>query len=459
MSNELPAIPENSAAGSTSASAPTPPGAAKTRKVVTVRNVSKVYCRNLKRSLRYGLTRLVQELTCWPRPKQPKLREGEFFAVRNVSFDIGPGEAVALIGPNGAGKSTMLKMVNGLMKPDAGLIRLRGNVGAMIELGTGFNPVLSGRENVFINASVLGIPKAVVERKLDDIIEFSGIGEFIHAPVRTYSSGMRLRLGFAVASQLNPQLLLIDEVLAVGDVGFRMKCFNHLMKLRDSGTTIVVVSHAMANLARVCKRAIVFGGGELAFDGDFQQGVTIYEQLLKSRPTGDVASRQNSAVEGRAQIKRADTFDASGRMRTEWETGEPIRVQVQIEANEPIAEARLVVGLHSAASGQLAVISSAYQDFRFSLEPGTNSVVLTLENLPLLLGSYHFDISLYGPTILDFYDRATGTGEFRIVRPSVDANGFGIFGLLKLDHSWEQLSEPLTANEASDEGQFSTEDE
>ena len=160
-------------------------------------------------------------------PDKPELRPDEFWAVQNVSFELNRGDCLGLIGRNGAGKSTLLKMLNGLLKPDTGRIEMHGRIGALIELGTGFNPILSGRENIYINGSLLGFTKAEIDQKFDAIVDFAEIGEFIDMPVQNYSSGMKVRLGFSVAAQMEPDVLLVDEVLAVGDMNFKLKCIQH----------------------------------------------------------------------------------------------------------------------------------------------------------------------------------------------------------------------------------------
>ncbi|MFN6208444.1 MAG: ABC transporter ATP-binding protein, partial [Planctomycetota bacterium] len=183
--------------------------------VLEVRSVWKKYCRQLKRAMWYGVCDVGRQLTGKRNNAIPAeaLRPGEFYAVRNASFDLPRGQCVGLIGPNGAGKSTMLKVINGLIRPDFGEVRIRGRVGALIELGTGFNPILSGRENVYINAAVLGLKKREIDRVYDQIVDFAELGDVINDPIRTYSSGMRVRLGFSVAAHLQPDLLIMDEVL------------------------------------------------------------------------------------------------------------------------------------------------------------------------------------------------------------------------------------------------------
>jgi len=202
-------------------------------------NVSKKFCRDLKKSLWYSVRDVAADFFCLKeQAQQPsngataELRPDEFWAVNDISFELKRGECLGLIGRNGAGKTTLLKMLNGLIKPDRGRIEIRGRIGALIALGAGFNPILTARENIYVNGSILGLSKKQIDAKFDEIVEFAEIGEFIDAPVQSYSSGMRVRLGFAVAAVLmKPDVLLLDEVLAVGDVGFTIKCLNAVRQL------------------------------------------------------------------------------------------------------------------------------------------------------------------------------------------------------------------------------------
>jgi lipopolysaccharide transport system ATP-binding protein len=198
--------------------------------LVKVEGVSKKFCRDLKRSLWYGVKDISSEL--FGAKKNGQLRPKEFWAVDDVSFELRRGECLGLIGHNGAGKSTLLKMLNGLIKPDKGTITMHGRIGALIELGSGFNPILTGRENIYNNGSVLGFSRKEIDAKFDSIVEFAELSEFIDTPVQNYSSGMKVRLGFAVAAQMEPDVLLIDEVLAVGDIGFSFKCLIEYSRCR-----------------------------------------------------------------------------------------------------------------------------------------------------------------------------------------------------------------------------------
>jgi lipopolysaccharide transport system ATP-binding protein len=246
-----------------------------TETLISVENVGKKYCRSLKRSLWYGVQDLSTELLGTTTARERKLRQGEFWATRNVSFQLDRGQALGLIGRNGAGKTTLLRMLNGLIKPDRGRIEMRGQVGALIALGAGFNPVLTGRENVYVAGAVLGFGKRELARKFEEIVEFAELSDFIDAPVSSYSSGMAVRLGFAVASTLKPDILLLDEVLAVGDVGFRTKCYNRVHELAQR-SAVIFVSHNMAHVDWVCSRAIFLETGEVRFIGEVAHAIDLY---------------------------------------------------------------------------------------------------------------------------------------------------------------------------------------
>ena len=232
--------------------------------LIKVENLSKKFCLDLKSSLWYGLGDMFMELTGKQGMHGNGLRKKEFWAVNDINFEVKRGECLGLIGRNGAGKSTLLKMLNGLLKPDNGRIEMSGRVGALIELGAGFNPILTGRENIYINGAVLGFTKKEINRKFDAIVDFSEIGEFLDTPVQNYSSGMKVRLGFAVAINMEPDVLLIDEVLAVGDVGFKIKCYNEIFKL-SKNTAVIFVSHSMPQIGKVCTQGFVMKEGQKSF--------------------------------------------------------------------------------------------------------------------------------------------------------------------------------------------------
>jgi lipopolysaccharide transport system ATP-binding protein len=401
--------------------------------LVKVEQVSKKFCRRLRQSLWYGLVDLAAELMARDRTGGITLRDAEFLAVDNVAFELHPGECLGLIGHNGAGKSTLLKMLNGLVRPDQGRITMCGRVGALIELGAGFSPILTGRENIYINGALLGFTKREIDEKFDQIVDFAELHDAIDAPVQTYSSGMYVRLGFAVAAQLNPDIFLIDELLAVGDTAFRMKCFQHLLDIKRAGKTIVVVSHNMIDINRICDRVIVLDGGRKKYDGAVSGGIATYESLLAKR--GHTAHQR--APGAAAWIDKVELFDGVGNRREEFSTGEDLVAEVTLAAIKEVANARVIVHVMTPSLGTLGSFASPHNGFSFDIEPPGMVVRFRMPKLPLLIGSYSLMVSLYGSGIKDFLHGMTDAAIFKITAPAVDTFGYGVCHAVKFEHDWE----------------------
>lgn len=279
--------------------------------LVKVEHLSKKFCKDLKTSLWYGVKDLYANIL--GNKEERKLRPDEFWAVKDISFELRRGECLGLIGHNGAGKSTLLKILNGLINPDEGKVTIKGRVGALIELGVGFNPIMSGRENIYNNGAILGFSKKEIDAKVEEIIDFAEIREFIDMPVQNYSSGMKVRLGFAVAAQMEPDVLIIDEVLAVGDIGFRVKCFNRISELLNS-CAVIFVSHSMPQVARISTHVMHVKKGVADYLGsDIAFGLSMYHQdytIEKTTVIGDeviINSFELLGKEGNAKT----TFTAS----------------------------------------------------------------------------------------------------------------------------------------------------
>jgi lipopolysaccharide transport system ATP-binding protein len=304
--------------------------------LVKAESVSKKFCRSLKRSLWYGVTDITRSLIPGSRleariSQLPELRREEFWALRDVSFEVRRGECLGLVGHNGAGKSTLLKILNGLIRPDAGIVTIRGRVGALIELNAGFNPILSGRENVFHQASLLGFSREETESRFDKIVAFSEVGEFIDMPVQNYSSGMRVRLGFAVASEMEPDVMLIDEVLAVGDVGFRAKCLARMGELRKK-SAFIFVSHSMPQIARISTQVMhLHNGISVVRSSNISEGLESYYSTF---PSAQKASAGNGEV--RLTSIRAHTPTTAARdgqqLIVGW--GDDIDIELECEFDE-----------------------------------------------------------------------------------------------------------------------------
>ncbi|HLA86327.1 MAG TPA: polysaccharide ABC transporter ATP-binding protein, partial [Thermoguttaceae bacterium] len=290
--------------------------------LLRVENVSKRFARSLKRALWYGMRDLAGELSGRGNGRA-NLRRDEFWAVDDVSFEVRRGECLGLIGPNGSGKSTLLKMLNGLLKPDRGRITARGRVGALIELGAGFNPILTGRENIYVTAAVRGISRREIARKFDEIVEFADVGDFLDMPVQSYSSGMKVRLGFAVATRIEPDVLLIDEVLAVGDAGFRAKCYNRIAEIAER-TAVVFVSHGMGHVARLAERTLVLDRARTTYLGNTPEAVNRYYALFDR---GGASVRAGS---GEARIEGIRVVDRDGRESSKLAYGEAVSVCVDV---------------------------------------------------------------------------------------------------------------------------------
>jgi lipopolysaccharide transport system ATP-binding protein len=261
----------------------------------------------------------------------------DFWALRDVTFDVRPGEVVGIIGRNGAGKSTLLKVLSRITEPTTGRIRLRGRIASLLEVGTGFHPELTGRENIFLNGAILGMSKGEIRTKFDEIVDFSEIEKFLDTPVKRYSSGMYVRLAFAVAAHLEPEILVVDEVLAVGDADFQKKCFGKMESMHSGGRTVLVVSHQMGMITSLCTRGLVMRSGSVAYDGDAREAVAFY-QTGDGRDGGAVfdADASGRIVGNRyARLHRAWITDVSEVPRNTFDLSEAVQIHIEYTILEP----------------------------------------------------------------------------------------------------------------------------
>lgn len=361
-----------------------------TEALIKVEGVSKKFCRSLKRSLWYGIQDLGKELSGKRHGGNGELRKDEFWAVRDVSFELKRGECLGLIGPNGAGKSTLLKMLNGLIKPDQGKITLHGRVGALIELGAGFNPILSGRENIYVNGAVLGFTKDEIGRKLDGIISFSELEEFIDAPVQSYSTGMRVRLGFAIAAQMEPDILLIDEVLAVGDKGFRSKCYARLAELVEK-CAVIFVSHQMYFVNRLCTSTILLKSGQKIFHGVPAKSIAKYNGLF-SQEEIVINVYPGISVENLTLLNYknvvCDSFD--------W--CDSLVLELELIASCEYEEVSLSVTFMGQDGALVAQCHSFYNNVKIKNAAKANLLRLVIDKLNLNPGIYYLNLIVYDKT-------------------------------------------------------------
>ena len=297
--------------------------------LVSVENLSKKFCKDLKTSLWYGVKDLASGLS--GNKNNRELRPKEFWAVKDISFELRRGECLGLIGHNGAGKSTLLKILNGLINPDAGKVTIKGRVGALIELGAGFNMILSGRENIYNNGAILGFTRKEIDEKIEEIIDFAEIREFIDMPVQNYSSGMKVRLGFAVAAQMEPDVLIIDEVLAVGDLGFVLKCFKQIDTILPK-TAIVFVSHSMPMVSRICNQIILMDKGNAKFQGeDVSKAIDLYYTRFADNEKSVVFDDGSLSLES---VKLFNTPETTEIAKIDW--GSDLQLHFKFQLNKPI---------------------------------------------------------------------------------------------------------------------------
>ena len=372
--------------------------------LVKAEGVSKKFCRNLRRSLRYGLQDIGAALI--GRARRPTLRKEEFWAVDDVSFELRRGECLGLIGHNGSGKSTLLKMLNGLIKPDKGRITMRGRVGALIELGTGFNPILTGRDNIYNNGAVLGFTKKEIDAKFDSIVEFSEIGEFLDTPVQNYSSGMKVRLGFAVAAHLDSDIMLLDEVLAVGDMHFQTKCLNELGRMRKKGVAFILVTHAMPNIRRHCNRVMYLNKGIDVFIGETEKGIQLYEEEMaaKNRLVSPAASQKRAEGSKKIEIERVGFTDKTGQACKRISCNDPVNVCIDFHIRHlPASPFKMEVTIRNNA-GVLHQSMSEALALPDHLPGGKGQVQYAFDYLPVNSAQVMFDIVFWSPDGTELYD-------------------------------------------------------
>jgi lipopolysaccharide transport system ATP-binding protein len=414
--------------------------------LVKVDGVSKKFCRDLKKSLWYGMCDVASELLPIqnsklkiqhsPEPNSsdsksniqnskfsPSLRDGEFWANKDISFELRRGECLGLVGHNGAGKTTLLKMLNGLIKPDEGTIEMRGRVGALIALGAGFNAILTGRENIYVNGSILGLAKKDIDLKIEEIIDFAEIREFIDSPVQSYSSGMQVRLGFAVASSLSPDILLLDEVLAVGDNAFKVKCLRRVAELRRTCATIFV-SHEAFQVAKIASRILWLDHGTTRKESTDVNGVLSEYEVAGIQRSKSLNRKHDESTETLLEVI-LNGQKLSNKRIIPISSREPLEIHLHFEALEipdNIDECEIITSIVDPASSPIASIQCSDRVSHFSIPSSTlkskTSLKFYLPALPLSDGTYHIRVSVVTKGTEEFIFYAESAGSF-------SAQGYG----------------------------------
>lgn len=355
------------------------------------------------------------------------------WALDGVSFEVEKGETLGLIGPNGAGKTTILKLLARVTRPTSGHIAVRGRISALIELGAGFHPDLTGRENVYLNAAILGLRRKEIEEKFDSIVEFAGLGRFIDMPVKRYSSGMYVRLGFSVAAHVDPDVLLIDEVLAVGDYMFKDRCVQRIKRFREAGKTMVIVSHNKEMIQKLCNKAVLLHKGRVIYQGDTQKALDLYHtdfagEMLRAERGGARGTGSDREME----IIRVELLDDNGELRNSFVTAEPMIIRIHFRANaavaDPVFYSRVCRGYE-----ELHGTNTSRFDIHGEFAPGDVGVAeVRYDSVNILNGTYSINVGIkrdhFSPVTYDQRDRAA---EFA-VGSSFDQGAQIVY----LPHTW-----------------------
>lgn len=376
---------------------------------LAMRDVSKRFKRGeLHDSLRDLIPSLARRLL----GRAPVADAREFWALRDVSFEIPRGQAVGIVGDNGAGKSTILKILSGIMKPTLGQMEVHGRLSALIEVGAGFHPDLTGRENVFLNGAILGMTRAEIRRKFDEIVEFSGLAEFIDTPVKRYSSGMFARLGFSVAAHVDPDVLIVDEVLSVGDYLFQRKCMERMSSVLAGGATVIFVSHNLRAVTDLCSRALLLSHGRLLADGPAPE---VLQQYLQAGI--DAGANGNRP----AYLSRFTLSDSAGE-QVRFASGGPARVEIEVTARQRVERLSVVLMIYD--ENQYELFSASTERLGappFSLDPGEKTAFTFDLQLHLAPGTYRLTAALYRYDIQREFGTFQGTTFF--VHADTDVRG------------------------------------
>jgi lipopolysaccharide transport system ATP-binding protein len=359
-------------------------------------------------------------------PYDSSPKHEDFWALRDVSFEVKRGEALGIIGRNGAGKSTLLKLLSRITEPTEGSARIRGRVASLLEVGTGFHPELTGRENIYLNGSILGMSRAEIKKKFDEIVSFAEVERFLDTPVKRYSSGMYVRLAFSVAAHMEPEILVVDEVLSVGDVAFQRKCMDYMKRLARSGATIILVSHNLFAVKAMCRRALVLSGGRLQFDGSAADGVEIYQKNSQMEATSwalEVVGRDVSKWP--IILTAMEFFDAEGRQRTVYDYGERMRVRIHYELRRPIEFPNFYLSFQRSDSVWCCSFSAARDGATAPLLKESGFIELLTPPLRLVSDLYGAYAAVWDQDFKNLYSAQTGPNFH--VRDEILNSDFGVF--------------------------------
>lgn len=378
-----------------------------------------------------------------------QVRYHDFWALQEVNLSIQPGEVFGIIGPNGAGKSTLLKVIARVLRPTRGRVRIRGRLAPLLELGAGFDPELTGRENVYLNGAILGYTKAQIDRLYDEIVDFSGLRDFIEAPLRTYSTGMYARLGFAVATAQQPDILIVDEILGVGDAEFQTKSFERIQGFRASGATILLVSHSLERVQEVCSRAMWLDHGQVVSLGTAQAVVSQYLEHNRQREAQQLSAQRQAVEQSQAaatdapnrwgtnkiEITSLRITDENGAEKAIFETGSPLHIHIHYFARQAVQSPVFGIAIHRQDGTHITGPNTGFQGLDLGLVQGSGVVRLEIPSLPLLENLYHVSAAVVSHDDSETYDFHDRLYPFRVLNQNQERQER--YGLVTVQGAWE----------------------
>ena len=412
--------------------------------VLSVRNVSKKFCKNLRRSMAYGIKDLACNLA-GIHQDATQLRKDEFWALKDISFDLRRGESLGIIGFNGAGKSTLLRVLNGVFPPDEGTVTSQGRIGALIALGSGMHPHMTGRENIYLNGAILGMTRDEIDSKINNIVDFAEIGDFVDAPLSTYSSGMRVRIGFAVAIHGKPDILLVDEVLAVGDISFRNKALRFMREFRKKASALVYVSHNLEQMRIMCQRLVLLDRGRVVYQGDPEEGLHRYMDMSSRLRVDRDAHNSKRVFVGKTVWAMEDSeafllvdygiLDADAMPTNEIGMDEALIVYVDFEVKVEALPLYFLFFINDDKQNQVIVKASniSGQEGMMILSKGTYRLKMKVDHHHLTPGVYYPRITVRNEETFEMYTRFGSGISFAVCTDSHKTAG----GVVSVEETWE----------------------
>jgi ABC-type polysaccharide/polyol phosphate transport system ATPase subunit len=358
-------------------------------------------------------------------------RTEEIWALKNVSFDVEPGASIGFIGRNGSGKTTLLRLIAGIFSPTEGRLEVGGSVGSLLELGAGFHPDFTGRENIFLSGSIYGLKRRYVRERLDDIVSFAELERFIDLPVRTYSSGMHMRLGFAIAVHVDADILLLDEVFAVGDEAFQRKCIAKILAFKERGGTVCFVSHSAPAVERLCERAVLLSHGEVEYDGSASDAIKLYhEQLALEESPEEMGAGLREWGSGEVRVEGVELVGVDGQQSNRFLSGQPVVIRLRLVGEREVPPPMLSIEVRDPSGSLLGANQRDLGELGWDGTPGIRELRFSLERLPLGEGEFQLSVALTDASGTRRYHRVDGAERFE-VEASDDARG-----AVRLEGEW-----------------------